>query len=681
MATAADRVWLTRDRRLPSWDQADYLNSALDHGRALGLIPPATGGDWLALLDLSPKIPPLASLVNGTVMAIAGDQPDQASWALAVWQALLLVVVAAWGRQLLGRGFGLLCATLLVLVPALVHLRVDFTLDLPLAASVALALWLLGRWQAPDPAGGRWGQLLVASLAVAAALLVKQSALLLLAGPVLWAAGAGLRLRQRRLQVALGALLILGLLLPWLQHNWITTLGGTNRAVLESAAAEGDPPLLSWASLSWYVRGLPAQLGPVLPLPLLAVAMAWGGVAFRRWRQGRGMGGVGWPPAGGWVWLLGCALSGWLLTTLSPNKDPRYFTPVLPLLVILLARAWWEIGVWVNRRWGRAWAWAFLVAGVTGAAGQAVAVAGSQIQRREPAPVASLTAGLRQRVGGTPTTLLVVPGNPELNEQTVTTFGRLAGGRIEGRRLGRARREHPLVLARSQWILLATGDQGTDRPFSRELSHRVRADGRFERLAAWPWSEGREVELWQRRSSSKAVPFDADFIQLARGMERGPAGLGPLFARIGAEHQLDAHFLYQERVRHWALERLRHQPNDADALWSLALVSTLRNRPVEAEQWYASLQRQQPANPWPLAYRAVVLMASWNPVAAHAALRESPAETRREPVLHALEDLSGVLSGRLTRLADLRGSLPVAITDVKRRLEEGRAVPKGNPRR
>jgi 4-amino-4-deoxy-L-arabinose transferase-like glycosyltransferase len=680
VATAADRVWLALDRRLPSWDQADYLNSALDHGRALGLISPGTGGDWLALLDLSPKIPPLASLVNGSVMAIAGDQPDQASWALALWHALLLVVVAAWGRQLLGQAFGLLCATLLLLVPALVHLRVDFTLDLPLAASAALALWLLGRWQAPDPAGGSWGQLLAASLAVAAALLVKQSALLLLAGPVLWAAVGGLRRRQRRFQVMVGGLLAFGLLLPWLQHNWITTLGGTNRAVLESAAAEGDPPVLSWASLSWYARGLPAQLGPVLPLPLLAVACTKGAMVLCRWRQGRGPAAPGPPSPHGWAWLLGCALSGWICTTLSPNKDPRYLTPVLPLLVILLARAWWDMGLWVNRQWGRSWAWALLVAGVAGATSHAVVGAGAQIRRTEPAPVAALTARLRERVGDKPTTLLVVPGNPELNEQTVTTFARLSGGRIEGRRLGRARREHPLVLERSQWILLATGDQGTDRPFSKDLSHRVRADGRFERVAAWPWSEGRAVELWQRRSTARAVPFDADFIRLARGMERGPAGLGPLFARIGPEHQLDAHFLYQERVRHWAVDRLRRQPDDADALWSLALMATLRNRPVEAEQWFASLQRQHPTNPWPVAYRAVVLLASWNPAEALAALREAPAEMRRrEPVVHALEDLSAVLSGRLTRLGDLHGSLPVAIADVKRRLERERPSAKTMP--
>ena len=78
---------------------------------------------WASLLDLSPKIPPLASLVNGTVIALAGDSPDQASWALALWHALLLLVVACWGRQLLNPGFGLLCATLVALTPALTPLH------------------------------------------------------------------------------------------------------------------------------------------------------------------------------------------------------------------------------------------------------------------------------------------------------------------------------------------------------------------------------------------------------------------------------------------------------------------------------------------------------------------------------------------------------------------------------
>lgn len=689
LSTATDRLWLALDRRLPSWDQADYLNSAVDHGRALGLLPPGLWGGWSALLDLSPKIPPLASLVNGTVMAIAGDGPDQASWALAVWQALLLVVVACWGRQLLGRGFGLLCATLLLLPPALAHLRVDFTLDLPLAASAALALWLLGRWQAPAPAGGRWAQALAAALAIAASLLVKQSALLLVAGPCFWVAARGLGRPQRRWQVVVAVAGVLALLLPWLHHNWITTLGGTNRAVVESAVAEGDPPVLSWEGLSWYVVRLPGQMGLVLLLPALLAAASyglrgWQGLTTRLRGSDRSK-PLGWLPVArieleaawqriphGWAWLIGCALSGWILTTLSPNKDARYITPVLPLLVILLARAWWDMGGWMRRRWGPSVAWAALLAGVAGAGSHAASVAGAQIQRQTPAPVAQVAGRLRELVGNSPTTLLVVPGHPELNEQTVTTFGRLSGGRIEGRRLGRARHEHPLVLDRSQWILLATGDQGTNRRFSRELSHRVRSDGRFARVAAWPWSEERQVELWQRKASTPAKTFDADFIRLARGMERGPAGLGPLFERIGPEHQLDAHFLYQDRVRHWAQQRLQHQPKDPDALWSLALIETLRNRPEAAAHWYRQLQGQNPANPWPLAYRSVVLLANWQPGQAHGLLATSPQALRQEPVLQALEDLSGVLSGRLQRLGQLRLSLPKAIKDVKHRLESGK---------
>lgn len=621
-------------------------------------------------MDLSPKIPPLASLVNGTVMAIAGDTPDQASWALALWQALLMGVVALWGRELQGRGFGLLCAALLLLAPGLVHPRVDYTLDLPLTATGTLALWLLGRWQSNGAQGGRWAPLLAAALAMAGALLVKQSALLLLAGPVLWAVLTGLGHRHRRWQMAMGAAVVLALLLPWLHHNWITTLGGTNRAVLESAAAEGDPPVWSWMSLTWYLKRLPAQLGLVL-VPALPVAAVRGWKAVGRIRRPE----AGAPAAEGWGWLTVCLLGGWLFTTLSPNKDARYFTPVLPLVVMVLARAWWDVGWWLRQRHGPPLAWALLLAGLAGTATQSVQVAADQIQRRSPAPVAQVTGRLRSLVGTAPTTLLVVPGHPEINEQTVTTFGRLGGGRIEGRRLGRARHEHPLVLERSQWILLATGDQGTNRPFSRELSHRVRADGRFEKVEAWPWSEGREVELWQRRPGDPAERFDTTFIGLARGMERGPAGLGPLFARIGPEHQLDAQFLYQDRVRQWAQQRLRRQPQDPDALWSLALIATLRNRPVEAAHWYGVLQKQAPSNPWPLAYRAVVLLASWQPGRAHGLLTTAPADLRLQPVVAALEDLSGVASGRLHRLGALRSSLPRAIAEVKQQLE-GETTPK-----
>ena len=108
LSTLVDRLWWHAFNGIPAWDQADYLNSAVDHGRALGLLPGGGWQGWQALLDLSPKIPPLASLVNGSVMALSGDAPEQAAWSLSLWHGLLLVVMACWGRGLQGDGLCLL---------------------------------------------------------------------------------------------------------------------------------------------------------------------------------------------------------------------------------------------------------------------------------------------------------------------------------------------------------------------------------------------------------------------------------------------------------------------------------------------------------------------------------------------------------------------------------------------
>ncbi len=645
----------------------------MDHGRALGLLPGGAWQGWQALLDLSPKIPPLASLVNGTVIAIAGDSPDQASGALAVWQALLLVGVACWGRQLVSPGFGLLAAALTATTPALVALRVDFTLDLPLAATSVLALWLLGRWASPDPHGGRWGQAAAAALALAAAVLVKQSALLVVLMPALWAAAVGLWQPQRRLQVLTALGLVLALILPWLQHNWITTIGGTNRAVLESAAQEGDPPVLSLASLLWYPKLWPEQLGLFNGLPGLAGGLAAATGAWKKRLQPSAPAtNQGW----GWGWLIGCAISGWLFTTLSPNKDPRYIAPVLPLLVLLLARLWWALLLWIRARWGRKAALTVLGLGLIGSATASAAERAEALERQPPFPIAELIRDLRQHVGSAPTTVIVIPTTGDFNQSNVTVFGRSGGGGIVGREIGKREQDHPLVLREAEWLVLATGDQGSHREVSRKLSRQVRRDGRFERLNSWPWNEGRSIELWHRRADAPPpTRFDRRFIGLARGMEQGPRGLAAVFAAIGAEHQLDGHFLYQKRVAQWASERLRAAPDDRDALWSLALLGVLQNRPMLAAQWFSRLEKLEPANPWPAAYRAVVLLAGWR-VPQAAAVAQAAENRHSEPVLKGLADLTSSLSGNLSRIPALRASLPAAVDAVRGQLSRPPAAPR-----
>jgi 4-amino-4-deoxy-L-arabinose transferase-like glycosyltransferase len=652
LATAADRAWLASDGRLPSWDQADYLNSALDHGRALGMLPAGGWQGWQALLDLSPKIPPLASLVNGTVMAVAGDAPDQASWSLSLWHGLLLLLVALWGRQLGGAGLGLLAALVTVLLPSLAAQRVDYVLEIPVAAAGTGALWLLGRWARPAPSGGGWGQALVAALALAAAVLIKQSVLLLLLGPLLWAAATGLARRGRRLQVLAALALVLALVAPWLGHNLITTVSGTDRATLESAAREGDPGAASLAGWLWYPQRLPQVIGWWLPSGALAGAL----LALRRggWSRRR----LGFDQG----WLLGCLASAWLLTTLSPNKDARYLAPLLPLLALLLAQGWRGLAQGLPTPWGA------LLAGV-GLAGAAGTTIAERLADRQPAtaqPLEAVVAAVQNGSPATPRTLIVVPSTPQLNQHNISYYGRRGGGALVGRQLGSGAGDTAAVLAQGRLVLLATGDQGSVSRRAAVLSEAVRSSGLFRLRQRWPRPEGGSLDLWERRAEAPPPPdFAAVFPDLAAGLARGPAGLGPVSDAVGREHQLDGHRLYQQQVQRQALQTLALRPDDRRSLWSLALLATLQNRPLQADHWFARLEALEPASPWPAAYRSVVLTAAGRPWQG-AAVAEAAGRRTPDPVLTALADLDGLLSGRLWRLPALQRSLPRAVDAVKR---------------
>ncbi len=678
LATLVDRLWWHHSNSIPAWDQADYLNSALDHGRALGLLPGGGWQGWDALLDLSPKIPPLASLVNGTVMALAGDAPAQAAWSLSLWHGLLLLVVAAWAldlrRPLSGaRGFALLAAALVTLTPALLDLRADYVLEMPLTAMVTLALWRLSRWWHPI-SGGRWLQALTAAMACLLALLVKQSALLVLM-PLLvvlihQALGQG---QGRRLQLLVGTGLMAAGLWPWLHHNWITTLGGTNRAVLESAAREGDPGPFSLQGWLWYPRLLPEQVGGVVLVVGLAGVVLWG---WQRQRQGKAAAES--PTSGddplAWRWLLISLVAGFVVTNLSPNKDDRYIAPLLPPLLLLLARGWWQWGLWLQQHWPRRSRWlapGLLLLGL-GAGAQAGAVA--QFERLADRRVGPLDQIVRRAGGAVPdgerSTVIVVPSTADLNQHNVSYYGRRNGGQVVGRQLGGSRLDRDPVLAQAQWVVLAEGDQGSVRKAARKLDQAVRSSGVFEEVERFPRPGGGSYSLWRRRAEAPAaVGFESRFPRFASGLAAGPQGLDPLFAAVATEHMLDGHFLYRQGARRQALQRLAANPDDLQARWTLALLAVLANRPVDAATHFEVLEQAQPANPWPSAYRAVVTLADWNPWRAAAITAAARERHPDQPILIALDDLSAVMAGALWRLPGLVQSLPKAVLQVEADLQ------------
>ena len=666
LSTVVDRLWWELQTGLPAWDQADYLNSALDHGRALGVLPGGQWQGWAALLDLSPKIPPLASLVNGTVMAVSGDDPASAAWSLSLWHGVLLIAVAGWGRRLLGPGLALLACSLTALAPALLDLRTDYVLEMPLAAMGTLALWRLGCWCDPRR-GGRWGQVVVASVFALAAVLVKQSALLMLTPAGLWAAAIALQRRRRWWRQALVLPLLAGLLLgPWLRHNWITSLGGTNRAVFESAAREGDPGVLSLESWFWYWRLLPEQLGSVLLVIGLSGLVLW-------WvqRQRSPLDQQGLDDPWSWRWLLINLLAAWLLTSLSPNKSDRYITPLLPTLLLLLARGWWQWGGLLRQRA----AWLAPTALLSGLLACLPAGWAAQLDRFEDRPRGPLEQLVRAAGGAqpqlSPRTLIVVPSTSDLNQHNVSYYGRRNGGQLVGRQLGSSRADREPTLQRAEWVVLAEGDQGSVRKSARRLDRAVRESGVFEQVQRYPRPKGGSYSLWKRKSDQPVqARFAASFPGLAAGLAEGPAGLDPVFAAVGQEHMLDGHFRYRDEVRREAERQLERSPQDPQPHWTLALLAVLANRPEEAARHFATLQALLPDNPWPAAYRSVVTLAGWNPWSA-AAVADAAHASTPDPLLLALGDLSGVLGGALWRIPSALQSLPLAVERVEQALEAG----------
>lgn len=672
LATGLDRLWWHHYGGIPAWDQADYLNSALDHGRALGLLPGGQWQGWNALLDLSPKIPPLASLVNGTVMAIAGDAPEQAAWSLSVWHGLLLVAVAAWGLHLRGQGMALLAVAFVAMAPALLELRSDYVLEMPLTAAVTFALWRLGCWWDPHR-GGRWLQALVAAAACTAAILVKQSALLVLLPALAWAAWCALcRTNRTRYQLLAGVGVFLCGVGPWLRHNWITTLGGTNRAVIESAAREGDPSLWTVENWLWYPRLLPEQLGPVVLVVGLSGCVLWLFMYCCSLGPARDSAeSVDDPLA--WRWLLLTLLAGWLFTSISPNKGDRYITPLLPPLLLLLSRGWWQWGLWGKRRLLTS---SWLVLPMTLAAGLLASVPSAwkaqmaRLSERHQGPIEAIVrAAGGADAKGLPTTVIVVPSTSDLNQHNVSYFGRRGGGRLVGRQLGSNAGDLEPVLQHAEWVVLAEGDQGSVRDSAAILDQAVRSSGVFVQLRRFPRQSGGSYSLWSRRPDlPRSESFAERFPSLARGMAVGPKGLEPVFIDVAVEHMLDGHFSYRDQVRKVALKQLADNPADTDARWTLALLAVLKNRPDEAATQFAALEKLLPDSPWPSAYHSVVMLAGWNPWQASAVADRAQ---RRHPndLLAGLADLSGVLGGALWRLPAASGSIPKAVQQVEEALK------------
>jgi 4-amino-4-deoxy-L-arabinose transferase-like glycosyltransferase len=310
-------VWHTVDRRPPAWDYANHLERAVRCADGLRV------GNWDEILGHSPFYPPLVTCAAAAVYLVAPT--DAAAGAVVMLAFLGLGMLATFwlARPFAGSAGAALAGLLYGTAPFVVFSTLNFQLDLPLTAMVALALVVLREADGLRSAG--WA--LLAGLTLGLGMLVKPPFLLYVTPALVWLL-RGMRSRAGALRGCLLLLTGVAVALPWYGPR---VFGLPAQLAWRSASASEsihlDPQ--TWAALVRYFEWFPTQFGVaaavVCLIGLVAAAMQ------RRW------------------WLLASLVGPFLVFEALRNKNLRYTLPLLPVAAVTAAVGWR-----VLPRWGRA---------------------------------------------------------------------------------------------------------------------------------------------------------------------------------------------------------------------------------------------------------------------------------------------------------------------------------------
>jgi Dolichyl-phosphate-mannose-protein mannosyltransferase/LmeA-like phospholipid-binding len=308
-------VWASIDRHPPEWDYANHLERALECHRTLANPAADRFGE---IMGASAFYPPLAICTAGALYFAFPVTTLTAQAVMLLFLGIAMFSVYGIGRTVADPTTGLLAAFFLGTAPFVVYSLLNFQLDLPLMAMVALALYALIRTERFSRPG--WTAAL--GLVWGLGLLTKPTFPVYALAPLLWTVGqaawSGRRWRRFAWLGLAGAIAVVGAL-PWYSSRLLgLPLQFMNRS-FKFAEQEGHAPTLSSVALLFYPTNFPTHFG------FLAALCFVGGLwALRRFREHRAV-----------LWIA--ALAPFVLITLIRNKNPRYSLPALAAAAVVAA--------------------------------------------------------------------------------------------------------------------------------------------------------------------------------------------------------------------------------------------------------------------------------------------------------------------------------------------------------
>ena len=313
-------IWLLKDASSPSWDRAAHARFGLEF---LRLFQHPQDLTLLKLLDVSNYWPPFFHLCSVPFTMALGFSVE----AMAATNFLFLVIavfsIYRIGERLFDRSVGIGAVVLTLLYPMIYALSRDVLIDFALVAMVMLSLHCV----LESDAGLDARRSALLGVVLGCAVLTKWTAVVFVAVPaVVWLVVC-LRRNRPTFRAAVGSLGVVALVaamvaFPWYQHARAAFLEGATAAFAATPAEEGDPTRII-DSLRWYWG---AVLSALVLKPLLFPTLLGLAAFFARVRA--------WA---GWIFLLSAIVPTAVFFVAIPNKDPRYVTPLLPLVAMMVA--------------------------------------------------------------------------------------------------------------------------------------------------------------------------------------------------------------------------------------------------------------------------------------------------------------------------------------------------------
>ena len=302
-------VWLAIDRTPPEWDHANHLERAVNCAEDLAQ------GDVRRIIERSSFYPPIVPCGAALVYRLVPSDAASAQSVVLAFLGLGMAAVYLLGRRLAGSTEGVVAAVVFGCAPFVVFSALRFQLDLPLAAMVALALFVVLQTDGFT----RLGWSLAAGVVFGLGMLTKPPFAAYVVVPVLLVAASSDRRRRGAAYAALAILVGAALSVPWYGPRLFGLLPQITARSFKQAAESGHPDPLTATALLFYPTWLTPELGTLAVL-LLLVGL---GVAVVR-RQ--------------WI-AIATLLAPIVLFSLLQNKNLRYMLPVLPIAAVFAGMA------------------------------------------------------------------------------------------------------------------------------------------------------------------------------------------------------------------------------------------------------------------------------------------------------------------------------------------------------